>query len=315
MTQLERNKHLLIWQRPEWPYFTWDSSALLDSLVKVRHQQGRLLALAQTFQEPDFKILNEIQKDIVDHHEMLLTKERLCGWQASLFPNGFSGIHRIQVGEFRGHDFTLNLKYTPPFAKNLNAEIKKFLTWWNEPPVALDGLIRAGIAYFWFMTIRSFEDGNSRLGKSLVDLALAQDEKQGWRAYDLKDLFVVNQQKVEELILSCQDRNGDITTWLVYFFEYLLHSIESALALHSHTSAKLLFFKKVENLALNSRQKKIISHLFSSAEIEKTITNRECVELCQTSRESIKRDLKQMVKWNLLRQTTPNGRSVCYRLI
>lgn len=312
MTQLERNKHLLIWQRPEWPYFTWDSSALLDSLVKLRHQQGKLLSLAGSFRSDEAVVLSDIQMDILEHHEMELNKERLCGWQASVFPNGFSGIHRISVGEYRPQDFTLNLRHTPPFADSLEKEMQKFLDWWNEPPVGLDGIIRAGLAYFWFMTLLPFEDGNARVGKSLVYLALAQDEKLGLRAYSLENIFVQNQKKVEELVLVCQEKNGDITTWLNWFFEQMLFAINSALDSKSQLSAELFFLKKNSHLNLNIRQKKIVSYLFS-AEVKK-ITNRECVELCQTSRESIKRDLTQLVKWNVLSRNEALGRSISYSL-
>lgn len=312
MTQLEQNNHLLIWQRAEWPYFTWDSSALLDSLVKLRHQQGRLLALASSFASDEAVALNDIQMDILEHHQMELTQERLCGWQASIFPNGFSGIHRIAVGEFRPHDYTLNLRHTPPFSHSLEKEVQKFLNWWNDSPVGLDGIIRAGLAYFWFMTLLPFEDGNARVGKSLVYLALAQDEKLGLRSYSLENIFIQNQEKVEELILSCQEKNGDITLWLTWFFEQMLACLRGALESKSQLSAELLFLKKSDHLKLNLRQKKIISYLFT--EKSKTITNRECVELCQTSRESIKRDLTQLVQWNLLRRGDSLGRSIHYVL-
>lgn len=312
MTQLERNKHLLIWQRSEWPYFTWDSSALLDGLVKVRHQQGRLLSLAGSFRSDEVVALSDIQMDILEHYEMALTKERLCGWQASVFPNGFSGIHRISVGEFRPHDFTLNLRHTPPFADSLEKEMEKFLGWWNEPPVGLDGIIRAGLAYFWFMTLLPFEDGNARVGKSLVYLALAQDEKWGLRTYSLENIFVQNQKKVEELVLECQEKNGDITSWLSWFFDQMLLAVNHSLDSKSQLSKELLFFKKTSYLKLNLRQKKIISYLFSAE--SKHITNRECVDLCQTSRESIKRDLSQLTNWNLLKRNEARGRSISYSL-
>lgn len=311
MTQLERNKHLLIWQRSEWPYFTWDSSALLDSLVKLRHQQGRLLALASSFAPDQAVVLTDIQMDILEHYQMELTQERLCGWQASIFPNGFSGIHRISTGEFRPHDFTLNLRHTPPFAKSLEKEVQTFLAWWNDSPVGLDGIIRAGLAYFWFMTLLPFEDGNARVGKNLVYLALAQDEKMGLRPYSLEDIFVQKKTSVEEIVLACQEKNGDITLWLKWFFEQLLFAINSTLESKAQLSSELLFLKKAEHLKLNPRQRKIISFLFST---KQKITNRQCVDLCETSRESIKRDLTQMVKWNLLSRGEAQGRSISYSL-
>ncbi len=45
--------------------------------------------------------------------------------------------------------------------------------WFNEP-VAIDPLLRAGVAHFWFLTIHPFEDGNGRMARAIADMALAQ---------------------------------------------------------------------------------------------------------------------------------------------
>lgn len=46
--------------------------------------------------------LIEVLLDATRHFEMALTQKRLFGWQASLFPTGYSGLHRIQTGALRG---------------------------------------------------------------------------------------------------------------------------------------------------------------------------------------------------------------------
>ena len=46
--------------------------------------------------------LVDVLLDATAHFAKPLTTERLHGWQAALFPTGFSGMHRIIVGEFRG---------------------------------------------------------------------------------------------------------------------------------------------------------------------------------------------------------------------
>ncbi len=269
MTQLENAPQLLIWQRPEWPHFQWDSSALLDSLVKVRHQQGRLLALTLA--------PKSVEKS-------KLSKELLCEWQGLPLRDG---------------DFEKG----PP-ADQLAENLNKFLGWWNEPPVGLDGIIRAGIAYFWFMTLLPFENGNSYLAKTLVSRALAQDEKMNQRPYDLDQIFIKNESQIEVLIDTCQKRQGDITLWLNWFFENLLVQINLSLEDKKYT----------EELKLNPRQRRILLHLASIPGEFVAITNRDCVALCQTSRESIKRDLAQLVEWNLLSRSDSAGRSVCYLL-
>lgn len=49
--------------------------------------------------------------------------------------------------------------------------MQAFLDWWNKPH-QIDGLIRAGVAHFWFVTIHPFEDGNGRLGRALSEMTI-----------------------------------------------------------------------------------------------------------------------------------------------
>lgn len=47
--------------------------------------------------------LLDIMDDAVTHAGLAVTHQRLQGWQAALFPTGFSGMHRIAVGSYRQH--------------------------------------------------------------------------------------------------------------------------------------------------------------------------------------------------------------------
>jgi Fic family protein len=37
-----------------------------------------------------------------------------------------------------------------------------------------DGILRAGLAHVWFESIHPFEDGNGRIGRAIIDMALAR---------------------------------------------------------------------------------------------------------------------------------------------
>ncbi len=45
--------------------------------------------------------LVEVLIDATLNYSVNLTAKKLWGWQASLFPTGFSGIHKIKVGDWR----------------------------------------------------------------------------------------------------------------------------------------------------------------------------------------------------------------------
>ena len=50
----------------------------------------------------------------------------------------------------------------------------------------IDGLLRAGLAHVWFESIHPFEDGNGRVGRAIVDLALAQDARRATRLLEFR---------------------------------------------------------------------------------------------------------------------------------
>jgi Fic family protein len=149
----------------------------------------------------------------------------------------------------------------------------------------------------------------------LVDLALAQDEKVGLRPYDLKKIFESDKEALELVLFTCLRQEGDITLWLKWFFEKLLQAIQAHFSNYEKQAEAAFFSKKLETYPLNFRQKKLIHFLLGSTDKSAAITNRQCVEICQASRESIKRDLKKLVELGLLRNVKKKGRSVAYILV
>ena len=128
----------------------------------------------------------EMLLDAVGRYDAKLTAERLFGWQAALFPTGFSGLHRLAVGRW-GDDAEGPMQvvsgpigrqwvhYQAPPAAVVDAEMARFLDWFNAPP-QVEGLLRAGLAHLWFVTVHPFEDGNGRVARAIADQALAQSE-------------------------------------------------------------------------------------------------------------------------------------------
>jgi Fic family protein len=124
-----------------------------------------------------------------------LTAERLCNWQAALFPTGRSGLQRIQVGAWRtgakgpmqvvsGPLGREQVHFEAPFAEQVAAEMTQFLAWFNST-LPLDAVLKAGIAHLWFVTIHPFEDGNGRVARALTELQLARADASAQRFYSL----------------------------------------------------------------------------------------------------------------------------------
>lgn len=276
----------LIWQRPEWPSFSWQSSVLLELLVKVRFTHGKLLAFAPLIETQRGDIL------LIDSLESPLTKERLI----ELF------------GELRRSN--LNAGAPPP--EKLNAEMKKFLAWWNEPPVGMDGTLRAGVALFWVLIISPFKENNEEIAREICELALAQDEKFAIRLYDIPAQLHQYANEYRKVLENSIKGDGEITEFLMFFLDLLLKSLIAAEMPTQNAINAFRFWKNKNQTDLNKRQRRLLES-FSSGEIS-FVTNRDYVHTNKVSRESAKRDLAELEKLGFITRGNTKGRSTKFSL-
>ena len=133
----------------------------------------------------------EMMLDATQKYDQPLNKYRLIGWHASLFPTGFSGMYEIKIGRFRddkngpmqvisGAISKEKVHYQAPDADCLENEMTNFLTWINSSE-DMDGILKAGIAHLWFVTLHPFEDGNGRIARAITDMLLARAENTSQR--------------------------------------------------------------------------------------------------------------------------------------
>ena len=122
--------------------------------------------------------------DAVGNAAAPLSHERLQAWQAALFPTGYSGMNRIRTGAYREHAEPMQIvngrpgrekfHYEAPPSSRMQEEMDRLIAWFNGNADS-DSLVRAALAHLWLETNHPFEDGNGRVGRVLVDLALARD--------------------------------------------------------------------------------------------------------------------------------------------
>lgn len=264
--------------------------------------------------------------DATTNFDSPLETPRLFGWQAGLFPTGFSGINKIQVGGWRtsltpmrvisGPMGKEKIHYEAPPSKKIPSEMKKFLSWWNSLPEDLDGLVRAGIAHFWFITIHPFEDGNGRIARAITDMALAQDELDPRRLYSLSTQIVKEKSKYYEILERTQKGDGDITLFLKWFLEMFTRSISNSKEVIEKAVFIGEFYRSHAETSLNDRQRKVIKKLLEHLpdDFSHGLTNQKYVSMTKTSPETAKRDIKDLVEKEILVQNEAGGRSTSYRL-
>lgn len=111
----------------------------------------------------------ELVLDATVNCQSSVTRERLFGWHAALFPTGYTGLAKINVGAWRddatgpmrvvsGPIGRQRVHFEAPPAKQLETETAAFLKWANvsrgEAP-----LIKAGLAHLWFVTLQYATSG------------------------------------------------------------------------------------------------------------------------------------------------------------
>ena len=268
----------------------------------------------------------DILIDATKKYDQPLTAERLRSWQAALFPTGYSGLFRIQVGQWRsGEDpmqvvsgaigkEKLHFEAVPsPFVGN---EMDQFLTWWKTSLDKIDGLLRAGLAHFYFVTVHPFEDGNGRIARALTDMALAQDEKISTRFYSLSSQIMKEKKDYYEILERCQRGDMNITAWLVWFLTSYIRSLESSSNLIAKVLAKASFWKYFSQTALSDRQRKVVNVLLNAGkdEFEGGLTTRKYSSIAKVSRATAFREITNLVEKKVILQNPSKGRSTSYDL-
>ena len=206
----------------------------------VRSSVARKLGLSTAgLKPPDRSIegLVDVIMDATVNYKKPLTEKRLKSWQAALFPTGYSGLSKIKVGKWRGKAPMRiisgpmgkeKIHFEAPPRSKLNTEMKSFINWWKHGSIKTDGLLRAGIAHFYFVTIHPFEDGNGRIARALTDMALAQDENLSKRYYSFSSRIMAERKTYYNILERCSKGTLDITEWLLWFLKCFARAIEDS---------------------------------------------------------------------------------------
>jgi Fic family protein len=262
--------------------------------------------------------LVEVLLDATLGFQRPLSQERLEAWQGALFPTGRSGQLRgdaaMQVVSGRpGRD---RVHFQGPPRQGLESELERFLAWFNAPPDGLDGLLRAGVAHLWFVTLHPFEDGNGRLTRAITDMALAQDERRGGRLFSLSAQILQVREGYCQALEAAQGPSLDLTPWLLWFLEQLRAACAATEGIIAQTLGKAEFWLRFRDADLNDRQRKAVNRLLDAGPggFEGGMSTRKYAALTGTSKPTATRDLADLVRQGCLVPRHQGGRSAAYDL-
>jgi Fic family protein len=271
----------------------------------------------------------EMTLDATQQYGQPLTKDRLLGWQASLFPAGRSGIKRIAVGKWRTPDMDpmqvvsgpvdrdrirrKHVHFEAPAADRLPGEVDAFLKWF-ETEDGTDAVLRAAIAHFWFVTIHPFEDGNGRVSRAIADMALARSERSAMRFYSMSAQIENEKKEYYRILETTQKGMLDITGWLEWFVGCFERSIIGAGGTLKRITAKAARWEQLnEMVEPNERQRKVLNALLDNGEDE--LSTSKYAKLAGASLDTALRDITQLIEAGVLESGASGGRSKKYRML
>ncbi|MFZ2853276.1 MAG: Fic family protein [Rhodocyclaceae bacterium] len=251
-----------------------------------------------------------------------VSRERLFGWHAALFPTGYSGLSKLNIATWRddangpmqvvsGPIGRQRVHFEAPPADRLDAETSRFLDWVNgpanEPP-----LIKAGLGHLWFVTLHPFDDGNGRIARAIGDLLLARADGSPQRFYSLSAQIQHERKAYYDILERAQKRSMDVTEWLAWFLDSLQRAVNQAQHTLDTVLVKTRLWQRWATLSLNERQVKLLNKLLDG--FEGKLTSSKWAAIAKCSPDTALRDINDLLTRGVLQKSPAGGRSTRYEL-
>ena len=246
----------------------------------------------------------------INYHEEI-TQDKLHHWNRLIL----QGRYDIDdIGRYRTHEDPMqivsgSLNYpvvhfeAPPSAL-VESEMKQFLNWLNNTPQELEfyPLVKAGVAHLYFVCIHPYEDGNGRVARAISEKVIFEHMN--------RPIYISISQQIHKLRdeyyyqLERNNKDLDITEWLVYFSEMVLKAQDYSEKMVDFLMHKTLFFDRNRD-RINDRQEKVINRIFREGleGFKGGLSAKNYISITQTSRATATRDLQDLVDKGILYQT------------
>jgi len=255
----------------------------------------------------------EVMVDLYRGFDAPLSHALLFEWH-NMLTNGRRDLN--DIGRYRTHTDPMQIVsgaiYAPkvhfeaPPSSQMMAEMERFIAWFNDTSPTgkspLPALLRASIAHLYFVSIHPFEDGNGRIGRALVEKALAQCVGQPTLiaiAYTIE-----RNKKAYYTALEQANRRNEITPWLVYFADRVLTAQRYTAMWIEFLISKAKLYDRLRG-QLNPRQEKVLARLFREGPegFIGGLSAEKYIGITGAPRATATRDLQDLVgKGALLRQ-------------
>ena len=313
------------------------STSAIEGELLNRDSVKASIAKKFGFEEVDYKKLDESTDNLVEilidantNYKEDLTLERLFGWHNALFPKGYSGLHKINTASFRDND-TMQIVggyagneevyYEAPQRKNLDNEIKQFLSWFNTTEASL---VKACISHLWFVVIHPFDDGNGRIARAITDLVLSKiEDSKLSRLYSMSSVINDDRKGYYKALerttgfIKKEDKHLDITVWCEWHLQTLYTALIDTKKRLNFIIEKTKFWDNNKDKDLNARQIKVLNFILDIGvdNFKGDLSKKKYMKIADTTSATASRDISELIKKGCIKQVEGTaGRNVKYMI-
>ncbi len=239
-----------------------------------------------------------------------LTHEMLWKWHAMLFHES----SRIsESGKYRSHAEPMQIVsnryaaapvvfFEAPPSLCVGKEMAQFIGWFNSTKGSGSILGRAALAHVYFESIHPFEDGNGRIGRTLVEKILSQEVG---RPVLIAISKTLEKRKMEYYTaLERCNRTLEVQAWVEFFSSVIVLAYEESLELLYFLIGKAKMMNALSG-RINPRQTKALLRMFEEGPqgFKGGLSAENYIAITKTTRPTATRDLADLVEKGALVKT------------
>ena len=342
---------LYIHQYPDWTHFRFDARKVLNALGEARLQEGKLIGAMETcgFQDLEQELLirdiqsnsaidgYSLKEDFVKEQVALVqggaaqsadpmvriylgaitkafnpvTAERLFAWHAAMGQNKVASFRQgpSVVTYGRGDS---RLDFDGPNPERLEQEVERYIQWMETS--TMDGVIKAAVAHFWFITLRPFADANGRLARLLTIVALARSEQTTRCQFSLNQAFLDRKEEYFKILNEAQRSNGDLTEWILWFIGTMQQAMSSTRERILKEQRKTAFYNRHAGEAFDEKDQKLFTALFTG-QLSESFTAKDLASVIDQSHDTALRTIQRLIAKGILKADEKGGRSQRYSMV
>ncbi|MFH1855904.1 MAG: Fic family protein [Candidatus Omnitrophota bacterium] len=218
---------------------------------------------------------------------------------------------QVFVGKriFDGTGFREIVEYMPPKTKDVPQLTAEFLKWLNSDNTKeINPVILAGIVHYEVARIHPFIDGNGRTARLTASLILYKSGFDHRRFFALDDYYDENRTAYYSALKTVQINNGDTTSWLEYFTEGVLSSVDKVKNFISGIGISLNI-EEGQRIELTSKQMKILERIKEKGRV----TNKDLRVMFGITRQAILKEISKLINAKLI-ELAGKGRNAYYKI-